>query len=557
MASNLMSSWKTFWHTMTSYDRHASHDSPYRTGQHVPLAQSRHAPLTSVATSAIESRADLNSPYPDDNMRAAPSATPFYGASNGFAPTSSSPYSPGMRSSSATQLKGAETLDGAATGEIPMQNFQDGLPPPPPVTHSWRRIDRWVEDNYQELFDQVCEGCTQNDLNELEHELDCSLPMDVRESLQIHDGQERGGMPTGLLFGCMLLDCEEIVHEWRNWRTVADEFLSSAPYRHPQPPVKAFGGASSSSSSQAPVQQGPNPLWRQELLEKQDSQPPRAVQKAYVHPAWIPLARDWGGNNIAVDLAPGPAGQWGQIIIFGRDYDCKYVIARSWAAFLAMVADDLGSEKVFVHEETQELKLREFDRPGVEPAYLDILRWRVDQKHGRRPPPSKRRAGPPVNTQNGGVPHNGPSPYGSPTMSARSDSPQRFPSTSLSAMSPKTQGARTSPLARVAEELPAPVTVHTGGNANDDPTATETAASERAGKLVEIATPQLSGSDAADDEAALKGPKGMTEPSANSLANTDDETPTVGEVTGLGVQGVTEPANSTKAEAEELKNVEI
>jgi hypothetical protein len=47
---------------MTSYDRHASHDSPYRTGRHVPLSQSRHEPLTSIATSAIESRPDLSTP---------------------------------------------------------------------------------------------------------------------------------------------------------------------------------------------------------------------------------------------------------------------------------------------------------------------------------------------------------------------------------------------------------------------------------------------------------------------------------------------------------------
>ncbi len=100
-----------------------------------------------------------------------------------------------------------------------------GLPPPPPVTHSWKRLDRWAEENYPELFDQLGEGCTNNDLNELEHQLDCSLPIEVRESLQVHDGQERGGMPTGIIFGNMLLDCEEIVQEWENWKKVNQEYL--------------------------------------------------------------------------------------------------------------------------------------------------------------------------------------------------------------------------------------------------------------------------------------------------------------------------------------------
>ncbi|KAA6407270.1 MAG: 1,3-beta-glucan biosynthesis [Lasallia pustulata] len=391
MAPSFGSAWRSFWHTMTSSDRHASHDSPYRTGQHMPLNQNRHAPLTSVATTASDSRVDLTSPYPDDNAnRSSAALQNGWPASPGALQSPTTPYSPGMRSamhriqSKDNSSNNNTPLDGITPGEIQMQNFQEGLPPPPPVSHSWKRIDKWAEAKYEELYDQLSEGCTQNDVNELEHELDCSLPMEVRDSLQIHDGQERGGRPTGIIFGCMLLDCEEIVQEWKNWRVVNEEYLTLPVYQQPQAPAKAFGGSSSAPHSLS--QPATNPLWRQELLDRQDSQPPRAIQRAYTHAGWIPLARDWGGNNIAVDLAPGPAGKWGQIIIFGRDYDCKYVVARSWSAFLATVADDICSEKVFVDEETQELKLKEFKASGVEPAYLDILRWRMDQKYGRKGP---------------------------------------------------------------------------------------------------------------------------------------------------------------------------
>ncbi|QSS65978.1 glucan synthesis regulatory protein [Histoplasma capsulatum] len=319
MASSLGSAFRSFWHTMTSNDRHASHDSPYRTGQHVPLSQNRNAPLTSVATSAAESRADLSF----EENPAKRSSSPAWSGSHGGVTSPVRPYSPGMRSLSSQQRRSNElsSSDGVAPTEIQMQSFHAGAPPPPPVSHSWKKIDQWAESNYEELYDQLCEGCSQNDVNELEHELDCTLPLEVRESLQIHDGQERGGRPTGIIFGCMLLDCEEIVQEWKNWRTVNEEFLSTTSVTPPQPPMKAFGGSSAASSSSAPPppppQIGSNPLWRQELLDKQDSQPPKAIQKAYAHPSWIPLARDWGGNNIAVDLAPGPAGKWGQVIIFG------------------------------------------------------------------------------------------------------------------------------------------------------------------------------------------------------------------------------------------------
>lgn len=355
---------------------------------------------------------------------------------------------------------------GERTAEIQMQSFDDGLPPPPPVRHSWRRIERWVEDNYQELFDNLCEGATINDVNELEHELDCSLPIDVRESLQVHDGQERGGRPTGVLFGCMLLDCEEIYDEWKNWRKVNDNYLAKEAHREVvvQLPIKAFAGPSSSTEPTVPVSQAKpdNTLWRDELLDRQESQPPNAVQKAYAHAGWIPLARDWGGNCIAVDLAPGPLGKWGQIIIFGRDYDCKFVIARSWAHFLAAVADDFGNgDKIFVDEESDQLKFLQFKAQGVEPPYLEVLRWRCDQRHGRRPPPRRRSA--PAGAQglriNSGV--GGPafdsmsvgSPYASP-VSERGRSPQRFSQKPLP--HPHKSSPRR-PLERVNEEGGAPI----------------------------------------------------------------------------------------------------
>ena len=463
MAQQIAASFKDFWHTMTSYDRHASHDSPYRTGRHIPIPQSRHAPLSSIATSGVESRVDLSSPYTHDDMA---TSNGFIGSPKGpMSPTS--PYSPGMRGSlsrQATADAAADSFDKGPNGGIPMQNFSDGLPPPPPVAHSWQRIDRWVEDHYAELFDNMCEGATSNDVNELEHELDATLPMDIRESLQVHDGQERGGLPTGVIFGLMLLDCEEIVMEWKNWRKVAEEYLTNKPdYRSPQIPVKAFAG-SSTTPPVAQVQSSANPLWRQDLQARQDSQPPNAIQKVYAHPAWIPLARDWGGNYLATDLAPGPNGTWGQIIIYGRDYDCKYVVARSWGHLLAMVADDIGSDMVHIDEDSGELKLLAFKRQNVEPPYLEILRWRCDQKHGRRPPARRRpNSGLRVNPNAPGsvVPSStASSPYHSPVVGPedRGRSPHRL-SQKQKGVSPR--GKLSSPLARVAEENPQPIRVHT------------------------------------------------------------------------------------------------
>ncbi|KJZ71750.1 hypothetical protein HIM_08835 [Hirsutella minnesotensis 3608] len=442
--SSFGSALRSFWHTMTSYDRHSSYHSPHRTGRHVPLQNGRNGILTSVAT-ASDPHGDTSYSYSDEVGRTSPPGS----ATNGT-------YSPGMKSLAAKQSDGFEVQ---SPGDVPMQPFQDGLPPPPPVSHSWKRIDAWAEENYPELFDQLCEGATTNDLNDLEHQLDCSLPQDVRESLMIHDGQERGGNPTGIIFGSMLMDCEEIVQEWETWRKVNQQFLLDAANAQPTTPLKAFGGSSEASSSRQRPGSSSSASnadeWRSNLLSRQGSVPPNAVQKTYAHVGWIPLVRDWGGNNLAVDLAPGPGGCWGQIIMFGRDYDTKYVVARSWAAFLALVADDLNSGKWYVDEDNGELKLREFKETRVEPAYFNILRWRMDQKYGRR---AARRAsmGPAKSASPRGS--RSASPYTSPAElngDVRGRTMQRLSATSP-LTSPMNGYGKPLPLSRVTEETSIP-----------------------------------------------------------------------------------------------------
>ena len=533
-ADSIAEAWRSFWHSMTSYDRHASHNSPYRTGQHVALPQSRHAPLTSIATNADESRTDL--PLTD-------TPEPYSGKSPAVA-TPATPYTPGMRSvMSRTQSDEQQqtSQDRKGSDEIQMQAFSEGLPPPPPVSHSWKRIDGWLEDKYQELWDNLGEGCTQNDINELEHELDCTLPLEVRESLMIHDGQERGGRPTGVLFSSMLLDCEEIVQEWRNWRTVNEEYLSRpASVSSSQPPLKAFDGGPSSSSNPLPSgeQKQVNSHWREDLLSRQESQPPSAIQKAYAHPSWIPLARDWGGNNLAVDLEPGPAGKWGQVILMGRDYDCKYVVARSWAALLAAVADDMNSSKVYVNEETYEFKLDAFK--NAHPPYMEILRWRADQKYGRK---QRKKSGPIDTRIPGAAAVARGSPYHSPEPSdtERGRSPQRFPHRGVATSSPRASTQISSPLARVAEEAPLSMRSANGSPRKDS--------SPRMERLVSTeSTPRASMDIKSDGNAGT--------PLRESMTSGNNENRTADESTGLGVKNL-EAFKHNRNPSAELKTVEI
>lgn len=299
-----------------------------------------------------------------------------------------------------------ETLRGNAA-EIPLSDISDAAPAP---ALSWERADVWIETEYPELFDQLLDPATENDLDELERDLDCRLPADVRESYLIHDGQESGGKPTGVFFGISLLNLESVYEEWNIWRNTAlrIEELNNRPRPSGSNPIPSHLAPTPSSSRVSPQPAGPPPRPQpsqamQTLAANQRSVPPDAVQPVYANPGWIPLAKDYDGNNIGVDLVPGPKGHYGQVILFGRDFDTKYVVAPSWARFLAMWVADLESNSFYINEDIEDAVFAYKLPNGRLANYFDVLRGRAERKF-RRPkqsgpgnPHVQRRGGPPPN----------------------------------------------------------------------------------------------------------------------------------------------------------------
>lgn len=286
-----------------------------------------------------------------------------------------SQYVPGMRSA---QFGAGNTRDSISLGD---------LPPVPSPELSWSRIDAWIEQNYPELFDQILDGATNNDLNDFEHDLDCILPPDVRESYRIHDGQERGGLPTGVFFGITLLDLEQVSEEWNIWKRAANH-VEELQRRTKQRAAAADAArpTAGSSTSPPPSSEGaPALAW----TSKQASFPVDTVQNVYAHPGWIPLAKDQDGNNIAVDLAPGPKGRVGQVILFGRDFDTKFVVSPSWGDFLAQFAADLESGNSYIEEDTQDAVFAFKSPAGQLVSYFNVLRKRAERAEFARHPPQQ------------------------------------------------------------------------------------------------------------------------------------------------------------------------
>lgn len=72
--------------------------------------------------------------------------------------------------------------------------------------------------------------------------------------------------------------------------------------------------------------------------------PKGAIQRTYFHLRWVPIIQDHGGNYIGVDLEPGPSGDHGQIIVFGRDEYDMFVLADDWKGFLDLILGLIESQ---------------------------------------------------------------------------------------------------------------------------------------------------------------------------------------------------------------------
>lgn len=236
-------------------------------------------------------------------------------------------YRPGMRSSR-TNLN---------SSDVQLQNFDaSGQPPLPSIDSLWARIEAWLEEEYPELEDNLNDGVTSADLNEFENDLGCgSLSVEFRQFYKKHDGQLRGGKPTGLLLGMPLLDLESILEEHLIWTKVAERIEKQQHLVLRLQRTDADLEPASSSSAAASLQHLNN------FVSNQRSIPTNAIQTCYSHRCWVPITKDNCGNQIAIDLAPGPAGAYGQIILFGRDYDTKIVVASSFHEFIFNFVNDL------------------------------------------------------------------------------------------------------------------------------------------------------------------------------------------------------------------------
>lgn len=222
------------------------------------------------------------------------------------------------------------------------------------VEGSWERIEAWCSSHLPELLDDLRGGAGEGEIRAAEEALGLTLPEDVRRSYLVHDGQGGGdhenGLVTGVVFGLELQPLSRVLEWWKGHRDVEREYGDD------------------------------------ELMNRfSRSYPEGAIRLRYLDPGWVPLTHDGSGNHLGVDLDPGPEGVWGQVIVFGRDEDEKYVAAESWGAFFADVAARLEVGDFRIDEEDGEPRWLNAKDPTLA-HYHEEIKARRRRERGDGPP---------------------------------------------------------------------------------------------------------------------------------------------------------------------------
>ncbi|MBI4508912.1 MAG: SMI1/KNR4 family protein [Deltaproteobacteria bacterium] len=156
------------------------------------------------------------------------------------------------------------------------------------IRATWDRIEGWLRANAPELLTSLRLGASKQDIAAFERQVDHSLPLELRNSVTIHDGEKTGDI--GLL-GPLLLPLAKIERLW----------------------------------STARHHEG----WRA---------------------GWLPITDDGAGNHLFVDLTPPSGGTVGQVILYFHETKQWKLRAPNFGALLHSYADALESGKLVATE---------------------------------------------------------------------------------------------------------------------------------------------------------------------------------------------------------------
>lgn len=172
------------------------------------------------------------------------------------------------------------------------------------LTPMFERLEHWLAAHAPRIHAELEAGASDADLDALEVATGHRLPAAYRALYRRH-------RYWGQTFPLDHVPLGHVLREWQVWQQLEAEFQE---------------------------------------LQGHASHPAGAITPQYINLGWIPFLKDWGGNSVGIDLAPGPGGVSGQVITFGRDERDKYVLAASLQAFLTEYVARLEAGRVSVRQ---------------------------------------------------------------------------------------------------------------------------------------------------------------------------------------------------------------
>ncbi|MGE6259952.1 SMI1/KNR4 family protein [Heyndrickxia sporothermodurans] len=151
---------------------------------------------------------------------------------------------------------------------------------------------------------------TEYEIQLIEEQMNIKFSSDLRQLYLTHNGENEMG--PGLFFGLPFLSLNDLLQEWKIWSELEEEY--------------AFEGDSFSI-------------------------PTGYIKERYINRYWIPISKDFGGNNLGIDLDPDNGGKIGQLINFGRDEEVKFVIANQLNDLLQFIIETIEEGNYTIHRD--------------------------------------------------------------------------------------------------------------------------------------------------------------------------------------------------------------
>ena len=142
------------------------------------------------------------------------------------------------------------------------------------VITAWQRLEKWYHDKAPEIYKNLNDGASMEEVEILQNEMGIELPIDLAASLKVHNGAME------FHNGYHYLTTAQMLKVWSMMRELNQQGAFST--YEPKESVKGL------------------------------------IQNTWWNPCWIPFAEDSQGNLICVDLDPGEEGRHGQVVYWER-----------------------------------------------------------------------------------------------------------------------------------------------------------------------------------------------------------------------------------------------